>query len=154
MIAPETETEGETFLWVRASDRLQLGVAWLWKQEAARALANYTFQTETMSRPRLRAGLGVQGIGVGNPGYFATAEKNWMREGWSLNGFGGLGLRSNESHAHLLGGFKATRGDWSLGLQLDGHDAHPFTSWSFDGGSVGFYWVGLETWGVMLSLQR
>lgn len=117
-------------------------------------MGNYALQTETDDLPLIRAGFGVQGIGVGNPGYFMTAEKNRSWGDVRANGYLGFGLRSNENHGHMLGGLKASRGAWSLGVQADGHNVHPFTTWSFDGGSVGVYLVESKSLGIMLSLER
>lgn len=128
--APTTVTTAETFVWYQASPQLQLGVAYLWKQSAFRALASVQFLTETDSRPSLSASMGVQGIGTGNPGYSVTAEKNWRMPEGTLNTFVGIGLRSNERHGHPLGGIKWTTPQGiTLGFQHDGHNGHPFLSY-------------------------
>lgn len=155
--APETATIAESFVWHRPIDRLQIGVAYLWKQGAFRALANYEVIKETAKAPSLRVGFGVQGIGTGNPGYFATSEKTLFLKEGAFTGYVGVGLRSNESHAHALGGLKFTpRGEpWTIGFQHDGHELHPFAAYSFgDGWSVGAYWIGMKSPGVMVSWGR
>lgn len=148
--APSTETASESFLWYRPMDRLQLGVALLWKQGAFRGLANYEALQETAKSPNLKVGLGLQGIGTGNPGFFATSEKNWAFPSGNLNVFGGIGFRANEDHAHGLGGFKFSfPGPWTMGLQLDGHNAHPFVTYGWDRHSVGLYLIETKSLGFM-----
>ncbi|MBV6457400.1 MAG: hypothetical protein HONBIEJF_00508 [Fimbriimonadaceae bacterium] len=152
--APATATVGETFLWYNVDSKLRLGLALLWKQTAVRFLGNYELIAETPRSPNLRVGYGVQGIGVGNPGYFATVEKSVVTGGVSLNGFVGVGFRSNENHGHLLGGFKLSpKGPWTVGVQLDGHGVHPFVNYSIGRHAVGLYLIELKSPGVMLNFR-
>jgi hypothetical protein len=131
-------------------------VALLWKQGAFRGLGNYELLPEKGDTPSLRVGFGLQGIGTGNPGYFATSEKTWTDQWGTWTGYVGLGYRSNEDHAHGLGGLKLSLpGPWTFGAQLDGHNAHLFTSHSLNQQwSVGLYWVELKSLGVMVSFAR
>jgi hypothetical protein len=104
-----------------------LGVAFLHKQEAFRALAAYQFIPESAKSPSLNGSVGVQGIGTGNPGYSLTTEKNWKDQNGSLNLFTGVGFRSNETHLHAIGGVKYQFNFGTvIGVQLDGHGSHPF----------------------------
>lgn len=137
--APTTVTTAETFVWYQAHPQVQVGLAYLWKQSAFRALASVQFLTETRSRPSLSASMGVQGIGTGNPGYSVTAEKNWTLPDGTFNTFVGAGLRSNEGHGHPIMGVKFTTLDgWTLGYQHEGHAGHPFLSYG-----KGMYFGGL-----------
>jgi|GEM_PF-1245226 len=155
VVAPATETVAETFLWYRPSPKLQIGTALLWKQGSFRFLGNYELIPERARTPNLRVGFGVQGIGTGNPGYFATSEKSFRVKGGSVNAYVGVGFRSNENHGHLLGGIKySPNGPWTLGLQDDGHDKHPFVTYSRRDWTVGFYLIGLRSPGLMFSIQR
>lgn len=140
--APSTVTTAETFLWYRASPRLQLGLAHLWKQGAFRGLGSYRFVDETARSPSLSLSVGVQGIGTGNPGYGLTMEKNVRAGDTDLNAFVGLGLRSNEAHGHPIGGLKVSRGSWTLGFQHDGHQGHPFVTTAHREWVFGFYLIG------------
>ncbi|MBX3117969.1 MAG: hypothetical protein KF784_02815 [Fimbriimonadaceae bacterium] len=80
--------------------------------------------------PSVSVSAGVQGIGTGNPGYSATLEKNWKSDAGTANMFVGAGFRSNESHYHgVLGAKWMDRSGFTLGLQLDGHQAHPFLTY-------------------------
>lgn len=152
--APTTATTGESFLWYNVDRRLRLGLALLWKQGAFRVLGNYEVVSETTKAPNLRVGYGLQGIGVGNPGYFATVEKSLLTGGTSLNAYIGIGYRSNENHGHLLGGVKASpAGPWTLGLQIDGHELHPFVNYTLGRHAVGLYLIGLKSPGLMLNLR-
>ncbi len=150
---PGSVTEGESFLWYRASARLQLGTAFLWKQRAFRGLASYTLASEGSRTPAINVGAGLQGIGTGNPGYFAVAEKSFATHIGSVSAYLGLGLRSNENHAHMLGGAKFTPSlsKWTMGVQLDGHNVHPFVTRDFDSFTIGMYLVNLKSPGIMLS---
>jgi hypothetical protein len=155
--APTTATEGESFLWYRVDRKLQLGVAYLWKQSAFRALGNYEVIAERQRTPNLRVGFGVQGIGTGNPGYFATSEKTLMMPEGRANVYLGVGFRANENHGHLLGGLKFSPkgGPYTLGIQNDGHTSHPFVNRYFGGGfSAGLYLIGMKTPGIMVSYAR
>jgi hypothetical protein len=149
--APTTETTAESFLWYQANPRLQFGVAFLWKQQAFRALANWQAITETSDSPSLSFSAGVQGIGTGNPGFSSTIEKNFSLSGGGLvNAFCGIGYRSNESHLHGLLGAKWTPdGKLTLGYQHDGHEGHPFVTYSVEPFVVGFYLIGGERPAIM-----
>lgn len=146
----------ETFLWYRPNPRLQLGSALLWKQGAFRALASYDVIPERARTPNLRVGFGVQGIGTGNPGYFATSEKNLATTGGHWNAYLGVGFRSNESHGHALGGlrYSALGSPWSLGIQNDGHASHPFVTHRTRDVTLGIYLVEMRSPGFMLSFTR
>lgn len=146
--APTTATTAETFLWYQANPRLALGLAHLWKQNALRFLASANLHPETASIPGVNFSIGVQGIGTGNPGYGLTLEKNFSQR---LNAYAGIGLRSNEEHGHLLGGVKLNLGGpWTLGLQLDGHQEHPFATYSERGWIAGAYLIDLKSPALML----
>lgn len=150
--APFTATKGETFVWYSPSSRLHLGVAYLWKQGAFRALGNYALNQESEKIPLFRVGLGMQGIATGNPGYFATAEKNFKN---NVNAYVGIGFRSNESHGHGLWGIKKTwNSRYTLGIQDDGHQRHPFFTVGLGAQSVGVYLIGGERPALMWSWGR
>jgi hypothetical protein len=139
--APTTATTAETFLWYRASDRLSLGVAHLWKQNAFRALGSYLVSPETDRLPSTHVSAGVQGIGTGNPGFSATAEKNFDR----LNLFVGLGYRTNSKLLRPVGGFKYRVNDAiAVGLQDDGIERYPFATYSWDRYTVGAYLIAFQ----------
>lgn len=157
MYAPETVTRGETFLWYRVDPKLQVGLAYLWKQEAFRVLGNYEVVAQTATKPNLRVGFGIQGIATGNPGYFATSEKNFSLPEGEAMAYVGIGYRSNEDHAHFLGGAKFTpkTSKFTLGVQLDGHEVHPLVSMQLASDlTIGAYWIETRTLGLMLSLRR
>lgn len=148
--APTSVTRAETFLWYSATPRLQLGVAYLWKQSAVRYLASYRLVDQQGVWPSVNASAGVQGIGTGNPGYSITFERS--ETDWTA--YIGLGFRSNESHSHPLGGVKWTfTQGWTMGLQHDGHAAHPFLT--YDGGSwtAGFYVIGFKSPALMTGFR-
>lgn len=132
-------------------------MAYLWKQSAFRGLANYEVFTETVTRPSVKAGFGLQGIGTGNPGYFGTAEKTFRTPEATINGYIGVGFRSNEAHGHLLGGVKITptNSPWTFGIQNDGHRSHPFVTRQLGGGVTGgVYLIEGKSLGIMISAAR
>ncbi len=140
--APDSETEGETFLWYKVHERLSLGIGYLWRQNAFRFLGSLTVVPETPKTPSFNIMVGVQGIGDGNPGYAGTFEKNFAVGEDELNAYIGIGLRSNEDHGHLIGGIKYTfASGLSLGIQDDGHERNPFVTYSFDRWTTGIYLV-------------
>lgn len=113
------------------------------KQGAFRALATYQVAPETEALPSVVLSIGVQGIGTGNPGYSATAEKNWQVGSSKLNLYGGLGYRANGTQLFPLGGLKLvdTRG-LSIGVQHDGFTASPFATLTKSRVTYGVYIVG------------
>ena len=116
-------------------------------------LGNYLVIPETARTPNLRVGFGLQGIGTGNPGYFATSEKGFIVSGARVSAYLGVGFRSNEAHGHFLGGLKVTPpGHWTFGVQQDGHDTHPFAIVGLDRNwSAWLYLVETKSPGLMIS---
>jgi hypothetical protein len=152
--APSTVTTAETFLWYSVNDDLRLGVAHLWKQNAFRGLAALRLSKETETMPAFHVSAGVQGIGTGNPGYSATAEKNFHLPEGNLNVYLGIGFRSNESHAHEVAGAKFQwPGGFALGVQHDGHATHPFMTYSWDRYVAGFYLIEGKSGAYMLGVR-
>lgn len=146
VIVPDSVTGAESFLWYDADPRLKVGLAYLWNQEAFRALATYQLVMETADRPALVASAGVQGIGIGNPGYSMTLQKSWDAQGgnrWTA--YGGVGFRSNEDHLHLLGAIRYDlAGPWSFAVQSDGHQSYPIATWSDGSLVLGGYLIDWE----------
>lgn len=133
---------------------MSLGLAHLWKQNAVRYLASVNAVPQTDRLPALNLSAGVQGIGTGNPGYSATLEKDFVWKGSDWNVYAGIGFRSNESHPHLLGGAKVSlAGDWTVGLQADGHDVHPFVTKALGPYVAGAYLIGGKSPALMLGYR-
>jgi hypothetical protein len=66
----------------------------------------------------------------------------------------GVGYRSNEKHGHLLGGLKVSpRGPWTVGIQLDGHSAHPFVNYGLGRHSVGAYLIEMKSLGLLVNFR-
>lgn len=87
----------------------------------------------------------MQGIGTGNPGYSATAEKNWMVGKGNFNAFIGVGYRSNRKLARMVGGFKFSPDNhWTVGLQNDGLVNDPFVTYSQGRFTTGVYLIDLD----------
>ena len=142
VVAPGLATDAETFLWYDANPRLKLGIAHLAKQGAFRVLGSYQLCPETDSKPSFHIGAGVQGIGTGNPGFSARAEKSFDTELGHVNTYVGLGLRSNENHSHGLAGVKLRLpSGFGVGVQMDGHQTNPFATYSEGQWTVGLFLI-------------
>jgi hypothetical protein len=151
---PNSLTEAETFLWFDAAPDLTLGIAHLSRQNAFRFLGSYRFVRETARMPSVHVSVGVQGIGTGNPGWSGRLEKNFRTSAGNVNVFAGVGLRSNEDHAHPLGGIKLDMPSrLAVGLQWDGHNSHPFVTQGFGQFIVGFYLVGGRSPGYLVGAR-
>ena len=151
--APGSITTDETFLWYNVSPRLTLGTAFLYKQGAFRALGSYLLSPESATIPSTHISAGVQGIGTGNPGYSATAEKNWMVHDATFNAFVGVGYRTNRQLTTMVGGFKYSQGDWAVGLQNDGLVNDPFLTYSHDRFTSGVYLIDMKRPAYLLGLR-
>ncbi|MFN3422003.1 MAG: hypothetical protein ACK40X_09805, partial [Armatimonadota bacterium] len=66
-------TRSELFIWHKPKGNLQLGLGLLEQPKTARLMANYELRHQEGSIPSLTVGVGLQEVGVGNPGVFATA---------------------------------------------------------------------------------
>jgi hypothetical protein len=130
-------------------------MAFLWKQRAFRWLGSYQTSPETATMPSTHVSAGVQGIGTGNPGFSATAEKNWMlSSGGSFNAFIGVGYRTNSKTTRLLGGFKySPDGRFSVGVQDDGFNKHPFATYAVGQMVYGVYLVDTKSPGLMVGAR-
>ncbi|HRI45084.1 MAG TPA: hypothetical protein PLL78_03195 [Fimbriimonadaceae bacterium] len=147
-------TTAETFLWYSVTPSISLGLAHLWKQNALRYLASVRLAAETERWPGFYASAGVQGIGTGNPGFSATAEKNFQLGALQVNAFIGLGYRTNESHTHPVGGFKLEFADRiTIGLQWEGHNTHPFITKGFGHYIAGVYLIEGKSPGLMFGAR-
>ncbi len=142
--APDSVTTDETFLWYSVTPRFTLGSAFLLKQGAFRALGSYLLSPETGALPSTHISAGVQGIGTGNPGFSATAEKNWQLRDGSFNTFIGVGYRTNRKLTRMVGGFKYSINAWAAGLQNDGLVNDPFLTYSQDRYTTGIYLIDLK----------
>jgi len=148
---PGSETEAETFLWHTPQPRLNFGLAYLHRQEALRVLGTYEVVPSYRGLPNLRLGFGVQGIGTGNPGYFATTEREVRTPSGALASFAGIGFRANESHSHGLLGLRfSPNGPWSFGAQLDGHGRHLFVTHDASATTFGVYLVDMKSFGLLV----
>ncbi|KAA0228241.1 hypothetical protein FCG40_03130 [Fimbriimonadia bacterium ATM] len=131
-----------------------MGLAYLWKQNAVRILGNYVLIEEAPSRPNLKIGFGIQSITTGNPGVFATSEKNFAVPEGKLNVYVGIAVRSSEDHVHGVGGIKfEPQGSWAFGLQIDGHDVHPYITHRIGNVIVGYYLASFESSGYFVGVR-
>ena len=152
--APTSVTRAESFIWYRAHSRLQLGVAFLWKQTAFRFLVSAQIIQETTKYPAVNASAGIQGIGTGNPGYSVTLEKNFDPDGHRVNAFVGIGFRANENHSHGVGGVKVSlNANWTVVYQHDGHQQNPFITYGKGQAFGGIYLLDFERPALMFGFR-
>jgi hypothetical protein len=115
----------QTFFQYGVTDRFQVGLGYLWKGSVTRPLANYTFFTETSSRPALTGGMMVDSLQGGRQGYFLTLSKNLTKEvGKPFSLYAGGAKVPSESGTRFIGGANLQLTRWlSLSVQYDG--VHP-----------------------------
>ena len=131
-----------------------MGIAHLYEQNAFRFLGSYQLVRETATTPSAHISLGVQGIGTGNPGWSGRLERNFRTELGMLNIFAGIGLRSNEDHAHPVAGIKLELSNHvSFGMQWDGHNHHPFVTYGFDRYIAGLYLINGKSLGYLAGVR-
>ncbi|MEA2553707.1 MAG: hypothetical protein QOJ65_1883 [Fimbriimonadaceae bacterium] len=152
--APGSATTSESFLWYSVNPRLTLGVAYLQKQGAFRVLGSYLLSPETETMPSTHISAGVQGIGTGNPGYSATAEKNWDLTRGTFNAYIGVGYRTNKKSTKMVGGMKySPDAHWSIGLQNDGIVNDPFLTYSEERFTTGIYLIDMKNPAYMVGFR-
>lgn len=152
--APTTETEDETFLWYSVNQRLSLGVGFLAKQGAFRAMGSYMLSPEKATMPSLNFSAGVQGIGSGNPGISLTSEKNFVTSHGAFNVFVGLGYRTNIKTLRPVGGLKySPTQHWTIGYQNDGENEYPFVTYTSGRMSYGLFLIAFESPAILVGTR-
>jgi len=132
-----------------------VGASYVWATEGVRFIGSLVLAQEEEDTPRLRVGHGIQGIGKGSSATFGVLEKGFMTSSGSFQGFFGFSNRSKESHLHGLYGVSFTPdGPLTFGFQFDGHDGHPFVTYSQDQFNYGLYLVNGETLGLSFGWSR
>lgn len=117
--------ETETFVRYGASERLELGFGYLWKQGEFRPLASYTLVTESSRRPSLTTGLFFDALGGGREAFFATLGKGLAKGGPPVVAYAGVAVVTNEDRARFIAGGNIALGRrWSGSLQYDGRLLH------------------------------
>lgn len=63
-------TKAELFLWHKPSSHWQFGIGLLARPRTVRWMANYELRRQQGTAPSITVGIGLQEVGVGNPGGF------------------------------------------------------------------------------------
>ena len=134
---------------------MQVGTTYTWKTEGVRFSGSLVLNDEEEYIPRVRVGHGIQGIGTGSSATYGVLEKGLMTENGSFQAFFGLSNRSKESHLHGIYGLTYTpQGPVTFGYLRDGHNGHPFVSFTKDEYNIGVYLVAGETLGLSFGWSR
>ena len=151
-------TDAEIFIWHKPKSCFQFGVGLLAKPKTARWLLNYELQRQKGSTPSITVGVGLQEVGVGNPGIFATA--NWaltplLKTPSSL--YVGTGRRItldgetlDKSWLPLLGFSTQVAKGVSAAVQMDGRKWHAVLSARAREFRVGIFAFKFKAMGVIV----
>ncbi|MEJ7613529.1 MAG: hypothetical protein SQA66_07815 [Candidatus Fervidibacter sacchari] len=151
-------TEAEIFIWHKPKGRFQFGVGLLAKPQTARWLLNYELQQQKGSAPSITVGVGLQEVGVGNPGIFATANwalTNFLKMPSSL--YLGTGRRItldgktlDKSWVPLLGFSSQVAKGVSATVQMDGRKWHGVLSARAGEFRAGIFAFKFKTIGIIV----
>lgn len=151
-------TKLELFIWHKPEGNLQLGVGLLEQPRTARWMVNYELRRQQRSVPSLIVGVGLQEVGVGNPGVFATAN-------WALTPFLkmpsslylGVGRRITAKGKSVDGEWKPLFGasaqivkGVSTTVQMDGRSWHGVLSAKIGDVRVGLFAFKFKTLGIIV----
>lgn len=124
--AEKLPIKNQTFLRYEVTDRLELGIGYLWDKQVVRPLANYTLMTERTKRLSLTVGAMVDSLQGGRQGYFLSLGKNLTKAlGTPGSLYIGGAKVSNENSLRFIGGANVhlTR-RVNVSAQCDGKDLH------------------------------
>lgn len=149
-------TRSELFIWHKPKGNLQLGVGLLERPKTARWMANYELRQQKDGVPSLTVGIGLQEVGVGNPGVFATV--NWaltpfLKTPSSL--YLGVGRRvtakgeSLDKWRPLFGASAQIAKGVSATVQMDGKRWHGVLSAKVGDVRVGLFAYKFKTLGII-----
>jgi len=155
-------TKAELFIWHKPKGRFQLGVGLLAKPQTVRWMFNYELRRQQGSVPSLTFGVGLQEVGVGNPGVFVTAN-------WALTPFIktpsslyiGLGRRItakgkslDEGWVPLLGASAKVAERVSATVQMDGRKWHGVLSAQVGDVRIGLFALGFRDLGLIVGWRN
>lgn len=116
----------QTFLRYGVTDRLEVGIGYLWDKQVVRPLANYTLITERTKRPSLTVGAMVDSLQGGRQGYFLSLGKDLKKAlGTPASLYVGGAKVSRENSLRFIAGANVHLTRWLNGsVQYDGKDLH------------------------------
>jgi len=151
-------TKAEVFVWHKPHPRWQVGVAFLKEPRTVRWLFNYELRRQQGVTPSITFGVGLQEVGVGNPGVFATA--NWALTSWlkmPSSAYVGVGRRLTVKGKSLDGGWVPLFGTSvqivkgiSATVQMDGRKWHGVVSVRAGDFRLGLFAFKLKTLGILV----
>lgn len=120
---------GETEVFARygVTDRFELGIGYLKKQDIVRPLASYVLVFETPQRPSLTAGMMVDSLEDGRQMVFLSAGKAFpIGNGLAISGYAGIAQVTTRAETRFIGGvvFPLKKG-LNFSLQYDGKFLNP-----------------------------
>jgi hypothetical protein len=151
-------TKAELFIWHKPASRWQFGVGLLAEPKTARWMANYELRRQWKGMPSVTVGVGLQELGVGNPGGFVTASwalTPWLKRPSSL--YLGFGRRFMVRGKSLGGGWAPLFGTSvqvakgvSATVQMDGRKWHGVLSAKVGDVRVGLFAFKFKTVGILV----
>jgi len=155
-------TKAELFLWHKPSSHWQFGIGLLARPRTVRWMANYELRRQQGTAPSITVGIGLQEVGVGNPGGFLTANwalTPWLKKPSSL--YWGLGRRFTargkslgEGWVPLFGASVQVLKGVSATVQMDGRKWHGVLSVKVGDGRVGLFAFKFKTLGILMGWRR
>ncbi len=155
-------TKAELFIWHKPKGNLQLGIGLLSQPKTARWMVNYELRQQKGTVPSLTVGVGLQEVGVGNPGVFATAN-------WALTPFIktpsslylGVGRRItargkslDEGWVPLFGASAQVAKGISATVQMDGRKWHGIVSVKVGDVRLGLFALKFKALGLIAGWQE
>ncbi|MCW5939852.1 MAG: hypothetical protein KF884_10970 [Fimbriimonadaceae bacterium] len=120
---------GETEVFARygITNRLEIGIGYLRKQNIVRPLGSYVLSPEKPDLPSITAGAMVDSLDGGRQMVFLSAGKSFpMSNGLHLSGYAGLARVTTSGENRFIGGVGIPlRKDWKLSFQYDGKFLNP-----------------------------
>lgn len=154
-------TKAELFLWHKPFNRWQFGIGLLAKPRTVRWLFNYELRRQQGATPSVTVGVGLQEIGVGNPGGFVTA--NWALTPWlkiPASAYFGVGRRFTAKGKSLGEGWVPLFGTSvqivkgvSATVQMDGRKWHGVLTAKVGDARVGLFAFKFKDLGIIVGWQ-
>lgn len=155
MVPKEGNRRTQTFLYVRPTDRLQVGLAYIWVNESLRLIGSYDLLSPTQRTPGVSAGFAFQDAFENRVSPYLALIKSAGEQSLRAEGYLGATRRPNEDHLHLIGGLKVSLGHGFYGgVQYTGHDMLTFVGISLREASLALWIREDRRPGVSLSVFR
>jgi hypothetical protein len=155
LIAPDSMSEVQNSIRWGATERLELGLTYLFDESRFLGQFNYVLAKERESRPSLSLGLGVDRPGGMENAVFLIGSKALDREigpGWS--GYAGVLKREEESRLRVAAGAaKVLSPKYAATFQYDGEDGHLGVQTRVGEVNISLLWLRMETLGAAIGVS-